>query len=96
MSTAEAEAPAKKPSLKERLTGLMEEYGNIAIVTWLAIFALTLTGFIVAIKMGYEPEGGAGQTGVVVIAYAATQLTKPVRIIATLILTPTIAKLRRK
>ncbi|MFT4974392.1 MAG: hypothetical protein ACI8S6_000274 [Myxococcota bacterium] len=95
MSTAEADTPAKPP-LKQRLNALMEEYGRIAIFTWLTIFVLTLSSFVVAIKFGYTPDGAAGQSGIVVIAYVATQATKPIRIFATLALTPVIAKLIRR
>ena len=96
MNTVETEAN-KKPPLKQRLNSLMEEYGQIAIVTWLSIFAMTMLGFSVAIQVfGYQPEGTAGQTGILAIAYLATQATKPIRIIATLGLTPLIARTVRR
>lgn len=96
MNTVETEA-AKKPPLKQRLNALMEEYGQIAIVTWLSIFAMTMVGFSVAIQVfGYQPDGAAGQGGILAIAYIATQATKPIRIAATLGLTPVIGRIVRR
>lgn len=92
---ADAAAPEKVP-LKERLSTLMEEFGQIAVVTWLVIFALTLGGFAAAIKLGYQPDSAAGQTGILAAAYGATQLTKPLRILATLAATPVVARLVRR
>ena len=87
----------KKPPLKERLKSLMAEYGNIAITIYLSIFALTLSGFFIAIKAGFEVDSGSEKTGTVVIAYAATKALQPIRILLTLALTPVIARfLRRK
>ena len=83
-----SEEAEKKPSLKKRLKDLMEVYGRLAITIYFSIFFATLGGFIVAIKAGFEIDGGAGKTGTVVIAYAATKALQPVRILATLALTP--------
>lgn len=95
MSTEEAETPAK-PTLRQRLDALMEEYGYIGIYTYLTLFVLSIVGFSVAIKMGYQPDGAAGQTGIVAIAYVATKGIQPLRILATLALTPLIAKVVRR
>lgn len=83
-----SEEVEQKPSLKKRLKDLMEVYGRLAITIYLTIFFATLGGFILAIKAGFDVDGGAGQTGTVVIAYAATKALQPVRILVTLALTP--------
>ena len=98
MSSAET-APTWKQrwaELKGRLTALFEAYGPIAFVVWFAIFGLVLGGFYMAISQGFSvslvesPEAGAGT---LTVAYLATQATKPLRILATIALTPLVAKL---
>lgn len=74
----------------------MAAYGPYALVTWFVIFGVTLAGFGVAISLGFKPEGVAGNTGTWLAAYAATQVTKPIRIVMTLALTPLIAKVFRR
>ena len=92
-----SEDAEKKPTLKQRLKDLMEAYGRLAFIIYFSIFFATLGGFIIAIKAGFEVDGGAGQTGTVVVAYAATKALQPVRILATLALTPLLDQvLKRK
>jgi hypothetical protein len=81
-----------KPSLKTRLTVLMEEYGKVAIAIYFAIFALVLSGFVVAIRLGFEVHGAHATAGTLGAAWIATKLTQPLRILATLVLTPIIGR----
>ncbi|MFO0635898.1 MAG: hypothetical protein U0168_23915 [Nannocystaceae bacterium] len=78
---------AKREQLREHFA----EFGGIAIATYFAIFFLTWAGFVVAIRMGVEVDGAAENTGTIGAAYVATKLTQPLRIIATLALTPAVA-----
>ena len=89
-------APLRKPPLAQRLKTLFVEYGQLALVTYLVIFALVLVGFGVAIKMGAGVESAAGWAGTMGGAYAATKLTQPLRILATLVLTPVVARVVRR
>ncbi len=82
-----------RPPLKERLTTLLNEYGRVAIIIYFTIFALVLSGFAVAIKFGVEVDSAAGTAGTIGAAWVATKLTQPLRILATLVLTPIVAKL---
>lgn len=82
----------KRPSLVERLKALMVEYGGVALGTWLALSALVFTGAYVGLKMGFEFEGVGGGLGTGAAAWALLQLTKPVRILAALALTPVVAR----
>lgn len=86
------EATEKKPPLKERLKSLMETYGPLAFTIYFTIFFGSIAAFTIAIKAGFEVESGSGKTGTVVIAYAATKAIQPFRILATLALTPLVAK----
>jgi hypothetical protein len=79
-----------------RLQALLEEYGWTAMVTYFAIFALVLGGFAVAIQQGVQVESAQGSVGVLGGAWVATKLTQPLRIAATLVLTPFIARLLKK
>ena len=82
----------KLAQLKEKLKNLMATYGWVAVGVWFAIFGLVLCGFAVAFSMGFSPDGKAETTGVWGAAYIAPQLTKPLRIAATLVLTPIVAR----
>ena len=79
--------------LKQKLKDLMTTYGWLALVIWFVIFGLVICGFAAAFRMGFSPEGKAETTGVWGAAYIATQVTKPLRIAATLLLTPIVARL---
>ena len=91
-----SEDAEKKPSLKKRLKDLMEAYGGLAFTIYFSIFFATLGGFIIAIKAGFEVDGGAESTGTVVVAYAATKALQPVRILATLALTPIVGQFMKR
>lgn len=81
-----------KPKLSERLKALLEEYGKVAIVLYFTIFGLVFAGFAVAISAGFDVEGAGETTGLLGAAYLATKLTQPIRILATLALTPFVAR----
>lgn len=73
------------------MKGIFAEYGTLAIVLYLIIFAITLAGFAVAISFGVETDSAAGSAGTLAAAWLATKLTQPLRILATLALTPLVA-----
>lgn len=79
--------------MRKPLKDLLTEYGAVAAVVYLLIFALTLAGFAVAIRFGWRPEGIGGGIGVLAAAYVATKVAQPVRIVATVALTPIVARL---
>lgn len=78
--------------LGARLKKLIAEYGPVALGTYLAIFVLVLAGFATAIALGFNVESAAGAAGVLGGAYLATKVAQPLRIAATLVLTPLVAK----
>ncbi len=92
--TDAAPPPAPKPS--SRLKALLEEYGSIALVIYVALFALVFAGFAVAIGAGVHVQSAAGGAGLLGAAWVATKLTQPLRILATLALAPIVARLRRR
>ena len=79
--------------MKEKLKALFVEYGAIAVVIHLLLFGLVFLGFYVGISLGREVEGGSPEAGTLVAAYIAAQLTKPIRILGVLTLTPVVARL---
>jgi hypothetical protein len=85
--------PARKASLSERYKALLAEYGGIAMLTYLTIFALVLLSFATAIKLGFNVEGADEQAGTWFSAWLATKVTQPARILATLALTPVVASI---
>ncbi len=74
--------------MREKLKHLLEQYGKLALVIWFGIFGLSIATFSALLSFGIEVEGAAGATGTLAGAYLATQLIKPIRIAATLALTP--------
>jgi len=83
----------EKPPLKARLKAVIDQYGRVAIITYFAIFGLALLGFAVAAHFGVQLKGTSGAAGTLGIAYAATKVTQPLRILATLALTPVLGRL---
>ncbi len=77
--------------MKKRISDLVAEYGTLAIVIHLVMLVLCIVGFAVALKMGVEVKGVAGEGGIWVAAYAGAQIIKPFRFGATLVLTPVAA-----
>ncbi len=61
-------------------------------MVYLVIFFAVLFGFWTAIQMGWRAESTAGSAGSFAAAYIATKLTQPLRIGATLLLTPIVAR----
>jgi hypothetical protein len=89
-------ATATKPSLKQRLSALFEEYGRIAIITYFTISILTIIGFSVAIWAGVEPSSETGVLGVLIAGWALAKATLPIRILITLGLVPVVALVVRR
>src|SRR5687768_8073147 len=88
--------PGAVSGLRNKWKTLLAEYGRVAIGVYLAIFALVFTGAAIAIHLGFSFEGVAGSAGTLGAAWLATKLTQPIRIIATVALTPLVAPLFRK
>lgn len=82
-----------KPSLKRRFEALIAEYGKFVLSLYFGIFFLTWGGFAFAIQNGFQVESAAAGAGTWAAAYVATKLTQPIRIGATLVLTPIVARL---
>jgi hypothetical protein len=76
---------------REKLKALLSEYGRVAVYTYLGLFVLVLAGFTLAIAWGVDIETTHGGAGALGAAYLATKATQPLRIAATLGLTPLVA-----
>jgi hypothetical protein len=81
---------------RAKLKTLLEEYGRVAIWTYLVIWLSVLGGFVFAIATGFRASSGAVGLGVIGAAWVATKLTQPLRIAATLALTPVVATALKK
>jgi hypothetical protein len=75
-----------------RFRELILEYGIIALIVHYVIFAVVIFGFWFAIRAGWKPTSSAGTAGSWGAAYIAAKITQPLRIIATLALTPLVAR----
>ena len=96
-TAAAAEVPrAARRTLKERLSAHMAEYGKIALYTYLALSLTAIVGFSIAIGMGMAASSATGVLGAIGAGWVAAKATMPIRILATLGLTPLIATLLRR
>lgn len=92
-------ALAYKPcysTVVERIKALLAEYGRVAMATYFGLFALVFTGFGVAIALGMHVSSAQGGAGVLGAAYVATKLTQPLRIAATIAMTPLVARVAER
>ena len=79
--------------MRKTIKNLLIEYGAVAVVVYFALFFLVWFGFAAAINAGWQPTSTAGNAGIWVASYIATKFTQPLRIAATIALTPLTAKL---
>jgi hypothetical protein len=70
---------------------LLAEFGTIALVTYLVIALVVFVGFVIAIRMGFQVESAAANAGTFGAAWIGLKLTQPIRIGATVALTPLVA-----
>jgi hypothetical protein len=89
-------AAGDKPSTSERLKALIAEWGVLFFFVWFGLFGVVLVGFALAIKSGLRVESTAGAWGTWGAAWVATQLTKPLRFGATLVITPALGALLKR
>jgi hypothetical protein len=78
--------------VRKTIQHLLAEYGAVAVVIYFTIFFAVLFGFWAAIRLGWRPTSAAGGVGAFTAAYIATKLTQPIRIGATVLLTPVVAR----
>lgn len=79
-----------------RFRALILEYGIIALIVHYVIFAIVIVGFWLAIRSGWRSTSAAGTAGTWGAAYIAAKITQPLRIIATLAITPFVARFYEK
>lgn len=91
-STMNPDLEKPKRSHLERFKELIAEYGAVALVVHYVIFAVVISGFALGIRSGWMPSSGMGTAGTWGAAYIATKLTQPLRMIATVVLTPVIVR----
>jgi len=82
--------------MKARLQKLLAEYGKVALYTYLTLSLLAIAGFSVAIGLGFGTESATGVIGTIGAGWLAAKATMPLRILATLALTPLVASLVRR
>ncbi|HEU4997129.1 MAG TPA: hypothetical protein VFT29_20070 [Gemmatimonadaceae bacterium] len=78
--------------MRKTLKNLLVEYGFAAGVVYMVLFFVVWIGFWAAIRFGWKTDGVAANLGIWTAAYIATKVTQPLRIAATLALTPLLAK----
>ncbi len=79
--------------IRSRLEALFEQYGPVALAIHFSLLGLTILGFWLAIRAGFDVQGTFGGAGTLGAAYVASRFTLPVRAAVTIFLTPPAAKL---
>ena len=79
--------------MKKTVQKLLAEYGTVALIVYFTIFFAVLGGFWLAIRFGWRPTSAAGNVGTLAAAYIAAKVTQPIRIAATLVITPIVARI---
>lgn len=92
-----------KPSVKERFSVLLRDYGSVAFGVYFSIFFLSILVFSIAIKaglgdalaqrFGVELSGAGGLGATLFGAWVVTKAIQLPRIFATLALTPVVARI---
>jgi len=90
------EPPARRRTLKERLAAQVNEYGRIAVITYLVLSLCAIAGFSIAIGIGAQPSTATGFLGVIAAGWVAAKATLPIRVLITLGLTPIVAFVVRR
>lgn len=78
--------------MRKTLQRILTEYGPVAVVVYLGIFFLVLFGAWGGIHFGWQPETLTGNAGAFTAAYLTTKVMYPLRIGATVAITPFIAR----
>jgi hypothetical protein len=78
--------------VRKTIKNLFVEYGTIAVVVYFVLFFAVWIGIWAAIRAGWQPTSTIGGAGTWTAAYFATKLTQPLRIAATLAVTPFLAR----
>lgn len=108
-SPEEGAAPPKPRGavsfVQEKLKGLVAEYGPLLFVVYFSIFGLVFVGSALlgrqglvslAQRLGFDLGGAAATAGAWTAAYLFTKALQPLRIAATVVLTPVVANVWRR
>jgi uncharacterized membrane protein AbrB (regulator of aidB expression) len=79
--------------MRKTLKSIMAEYGAIAVVVYLALFAAVLVGSYFAIRLGWTPGSVTGEAGIWAAAYVVTKIAQPLRILATVLITTFVGRI---
>jgi hypothetical protein len=90
--TARSTTLIRADIVRKTVNQVLAEYGPIALVVYFSIFFAVLITCWVAIHLGWQPESAIGAAGAFTGAYLATKVTQPLRIAATLVITPFAAR----
>jgi hypothetical protein len=74
----------------------MADYGRVGLWTYLVLSLSAIAGFSLAIGIGLKPSSTSGVLGVIGAGWVAAKATMPIRILATLALTPVVAAVLRR
>jgi hypothetical protein len=78
--------------VKKSFSKLVAEYGTVGLVVYLTSTCLVYAVFLIALQLGWQPEGAIAGAGVWVAAYIGTKVTQPFRIVGAMAVTPVILR----
>lgn len=70
---------------------MFEKYGSTALIIYLVLFVVTFAGAAIALQAGLSVDGAPATAGLLAGAWVVSKMLQPVRILATLALTPIVA-----
>jgi hypothetical protein len=79
-----------------KIQDLIEEYGKIALVIYLVLWALVVVVTLAAVATGFTGEKVSGVWAILLASWVMAKLTQIPRIAATVALTPIVAAWLRK
>jgi hypothetical protein len=79
-----------------KIQDLIEEYGKVALVIYLVLWAAVVISTLAAISLGYTGEKVSGVWAMFVASWVAAKVTQIPRIAATVALTPLVAAWLRR
>ena len=78
--------------MRKTIKQIIAQYGAVAAVVYMTIFFAVLGGLWAAFHFGWQPVSVAANAGTFTAAYLATKITQPLRIAATVALTPLVSR----
>ena len=96
MTLAFSRIRASWRATRARLDHSFARYGRVALGTYVLLDLVTWATFYVAMQHGVHVHGAVAGAGAIGAAWAASKVTQPARALATVVLTPFVARMAER